>query len=379
MDVVQVSHLYRPSIGGIENYAHRLTDSLQRNGHSVRVLTTDFSFQNDESPLDAPDEARYCETTVSLLRNPFSLELYRVVRRCDADVYHLHSPFFLPTVETVHALPSSTPTVLTIHGFPPEDTNIDRVRNAVYRPVVQYVLDRVDEIIVLGNAEMRQLTDRYDVTPDTVSVIPNGIHPEEHDASDRDIEQFRRRYNVDASTPTLLFVSRLVQWKNPDVLIDTVTSELAGRELDVLVVGTGEESYVSELQRRADERFRFLPNLPFKDLQTAYHAADVFVHLSRSEGLSTVVLEAMNASLPVVSTPPGALEDVLTHRETGWVLDPSPSTCELARALRHVLDDSDRLRKYGERNRAYVRAEFDWKDIADEIQAVYERVRDRRQ
>jgi glycosyltransferase involved in cell wall biosynthesis len=374
MDVVQVSHLYRPSIGGIENYSYRLANSLRESGHSVSVITTDASLANDRSPLSVEADVTYCETTVTVLRNPFSIELYRTVQESTADLYHLHSPWYLSTLESVLTLPADTPIVMTIHGFQPIRSFAARVLDAAYGPFARYVLDEVDRTIVLGCSEKKRLLNEFDVSPADVSVIPNGIRPAEHDVRPADIERVQGEYGIDPSTPTVLYVSRLVPLKNPRLLVDAVSKGLPDVEMDVLLVGNGERSYVSDLGDRADDRVRFLANLPFEDLQALYHAADVFVMPSRSEGLPTVVLEAMNAGLPIVTTPVGALADVVDHREHGWVLPSPPTTRALARAIRFYVEHPTERRATGERNRAYVRAAFDWEGVARDIESVYEEV-----
>jgi glycosyltransferase involved in cell wall biosynthesis len=371
MDVIQVCHRYRPSIGGIENYVHRLHESLVAAGHGSSVITTDAGL--DEAS-DRRPEARYCETTAAPLRNPLSRELHRYLRSADADVYHVHGPFFLTTLEAVHAVPTDVPVVMTVHGFPPEFSPLERLRNAAYAPVVRHVLQRVDETIVLGPSEGRRLRERYDADEDEISVVPNGIHPESYDVPSEAVNRFRADQRLDPETPTLLAVGRLIDWKNPDVLIEAIVEGLPDRELDVLMIGSGEPSTRAALRQRADDRFRFRSGLPFEDLKAAYRAADLFVHLSESEGLSTVTLEAMNAGLPVVATPPGALADVLADGRTGAVLSMPPDPDEVAGVLSRYLDAPDMRATIGEHNRAYVREQFDWTDIGAAIEATYRRL-----
>lgn len=377
MEIVQVPHVYRPSLGGVENYVHRLNNSLRERGHEVTTITTDVSLANADSPLDPEPDVVYCPTDITLVRNPFSAALHRQVGRSSADVYHLHNVEFLSTVEAVHALPPDATTILTIHGFrPPPDSPLKRSLSVLYRPVARYVLDRVDRVIVLGETEKRELVAEFGVSPSRVDVVPNGIHPEEYDVSSARVEQFDRRYAVDPATPTVLFVGRLVPLKRPHLLIDAVTDYLDDCEMDVLVVGTGSDGYEQRLRRRADDRIQFLPNLPFDDLKAAYHAADLFAHLSGAEGLPTVILEAMNAELPVIATAVGALPDVLTHRRNGCVLGASPDARTVAAAIRYYVDHPEERERVGARNRELVRDRYNWPRIAEEILSTYARALD---
>lgn len=371
LDVLQVSHRYPPAYGGIENYARRLTESLRGAGHEVTVVTTDLGV--DEGSVDDFPEATYCRTTATVQRNPISLDLYRRLRRNgDGDVCHLHSPYMLPSLEAASALPESVPTVVTVHGFPPAENAVARLRNRAYRPFAQYVYNRSDAIIVLGESELARLLDHYEIDPEAVTVIPNGIDPDACDVPPGAAESFQREYGLDPETPTLLLAGRLVPLKNPDVLVEAVTDHLPDLNLDVLVIGEGGPGYVRDLKAAADDRFTFLHGPPRPVLLRAYHSSDLFLLLSNAEGLSTVLLEAMNARLPVVTTAAGGVGDVVAHRDHGWLIDSPPDPSAVADAIRHYCDQPEERRRVGEHNRAYVRAEFAWPDVSDRILDLYE-------
>jgi len=142
------------------------------------------------------------------------------------------------------------------------------------------------------------------------------------------------------------------------------------------VIGKGDDEYAGSLLGRADERTRFLSNLSFGDLKAAYHAADCFVALGTSEGLSTVLLEAMNARLPVVTTPAGANADVVSGPEHGRVVEMHPDPREVAAAIREILADEDERQAMGERNRDLVRQEYDWEVVYERIRETYEELLD---
>jgi len=371
MRVTQVAHVYHPSFGGIENYAHRLHRSLEADGHTSRIVTTDASLSPD-SPVDPEPHADYCKTTFSVVRNPFSIELYRRLRRDDADVYHLHSPWFLPSLEAVAALPDDAPVTMTVHGFDTGRSLTQRALNVAYWPFAQYIFGNVDRVFVLGASEGHRITRRFRTREGQISVVPNGIDPEPYDVPDGAVDAFNEKYGVDPDVPTVLYVSRLVPVKRPDLLVDAVTRYLPDEDVQVLVVGRGDDEYVGELVQRADSRVRFLSNLPFDDLKAAYHAADLFVALGISEGFPTVLLEAMNGSVPVVTTPAGAVPDVIRDPENGRVLDMHPTAAEVADAIREYLHDPERCRATGERNRALVREAYTWDGVYERIRDAYE-------
>lgn len=372
MHVGQVSHLYHPSFGGIENYVYRLNNSTRDAGHEATTYTTDLSLTNDASPLDTEENVHYCSTDASVLRNPVSRELHRRLRQQTHDIYHLHNPWFLPTLEAAHAIPDDVPTVMTVHSAQiTSNSPLVRGLNVAYKPLAQYVFNQVDHNFVQGATEKQRLLDRFDIRADDISVVPNGIHPDKYDVPEADVATIRERFDLDPDVPTVLFVSRLIPEKHPDVFVEALADHLDDIELQALVVGTGDEAFVTGLKDKADDRIQFLSNLEFAELKASYHASDLFVFLGTWEGLPTVILEAMNARLPIVTTPVGAIADAVTDQENGIIVSSPPDARAVATAIRYYLEQPSVRQTVGERNRELVHTEYQWDGIADSILDTY--------
>lgn len=74
------------------------------------------------------------------------------------------------------------------------------------------------------------------------------------------------------------------------------------------------------------------------DLGNHLRAADVFVLPSNHEGLGSVVLDAMAAGLPVVSTRIPGPTDVVEHETNGLLVAPGDAV-DLAAGLKRLADD----------------------------------------
>jgi glycosyltransferase involved in cell wall biosynthesis len=125
--------------------------------------------------------------------------------------------------------------------------------------------------------------------------------------SDADLEQPRQPF---AGPPhTVLSVGRLETEKNPLLLAD-VLAEL-GPDYRLEVVGEGPLD--GDLRARLDalgvaDRAQLLGYVPLDGgLLDRYRAADVFLHVSWTEGLPQVLLEAFAARAPVVATDVGGV------------------------------------------------------------------------
>jgi glycosyltransferase involved in cell wall biosynthesis len=87
-------------------------------------------------------------------------------------------------------------------------------------------------------------------------------------------------------------------------------------------------------------------------------AFDIFwlTSVPRSEGLPTVVVEAMALGLPVVSTDVGAIREIVHHGETGFVVPPL-SPRDLARVTMGLVEDPELRTRMGAAGRRFAVAE----------------------
>lgn len=116
----------------------------------------------------------------------------------------------------------------------------------------------------------------------------------------------------DPEVTTVLSVGRLDTEKNPLMLADVAQRLGPGFRLRIV----GEGPLEGELRERiadlgVDDRVELLGYVPLDGgLLDHYRGADVFLHVSWTEGLPQVLLEAFAARLPVVATSVGGVEAV---------------------------------------------------------------------
>lgn len=169
----------------------------------------------------------------------------------------------------------------------------------------------------------------------------------------------------DYSRRVVLFVGHRSVAKGWTTLLKTVP-ELVKRfpDLHFIVLGTEIEDEtnitwvpnesVKEVWRRyvvergLEGRFTIRENVFGDEKLGFYGRASLFVLPSYSEGFSMAVLEAMAAGLPVITTPVGALPEVLPE---GTPFVEPGDTEGLKKAMVDMLGDEGRRRDLGRRNR----------------------------
>jgi glycosyltransferase involved in cell wall biosynthesis len=91
------------------------------------------------------------------------------------------------------------------------------------------------------------------------------------------------------------------------------------------------------------------------------------------DGIPNVILEAMAAGLPVISTPVSGIPEVVRDRETGFVV-PERDPAAVASAIEIVVADPEGARAIAERGRALVHAEFELQRNVDRLVKLFEPV-----
>lgn len=100
--------------------------------------------------------------------------------------------------------------------------------------------------------------------------------------------------------------------------------------------------------------------------------ADIVVLPSFAENLPVSVIEGMAAGLPVVATPVGAVEDIVTHEQTGLLVAPGDVEA-LATALTRLVEDSDLRHRLGVAAAAVHRERLDPAPFAAAIRMAWRR------
>jgi glycosyltransferase involved in cell wall biosynthesis len=113
--------------------------------------------------------------------------------------------------------------------------------------------------------------------------------------------------------PYLIYIGALEPRKNLDVVVEALALGVIG-DLDLIVVGTGDSSYISKLKRqisaeRLQQRVRFYSELPRESALSLVATASALVFPSRAEGFGLPILEALALGTPVVASGIPAVRD----------------------------------------------------------------------
>jgi glycosyltransferase involved in cell wall biosynthesis len=291
------------------------------------------------------------------------------LRRLRADLYHSPHyvfPFFTPcpSVVTVHDV---------IHLLFPQYLP-SRLAGHYARFMIRRALDKAELILTVSDASKRDLLTFFDVRPEKIKVVPNGINSTiTKSLSDEELDRVRERYQIKGRT--VLFVGNIKPHKNVERLIAAfakVRENPGLSNLTLIVVGDDISKYPS--LRRAVVRHqvrgnvRFFGFVPEMTLVALYKIADVFAFPSLYEGFGLPPLEAMANGTPVVTSNISSLPEVVG--DAALTVDPY-NIDDIASSIRRILEDEHlkaRLIAAG-----YERARrYSWQQSVIQIHQAYQ-------
>ena len=183
----------------------------------------------------------------------------------------------------------------------------------------------------------------------------------------------RARLGAGNATPVILFVHRLSPVRRTLDFVPPLLAALGGRfgrNWLLVFAGGGPEldSLVAAISRAgANEQCRVLGDVPGHDLPALYGAADLFIHPSYAEGFPRVILEALAAGLPLVTTDAGGTSELLGPLQQQFVTSRDDAAGFATAAIR-LLENPELRRELAAENEQTVRR-FDTPVVA----AMYQR------
>jgi glycosyltransferase involved in cell wall biosynthesis len=183
----------------------------------------------------------------------------------------------------------------------------------------------------------------------------------------------RREARAELGLPSDAFVlgwvGRLSAEKGCDVLIEAL-ARLTSLPFLACVIGDGPQR--GALEKRAAE-LGLTGRLQWcgmrRDAARLFRAFDVFVLSSRTEGTPIALLEAMQASVPIVATSVGGVPDVLSPREAWLVASEDPAA--IAVAVRELHADPMGAARRAEASRRRLAEEFAQGPWLDTYERIY--------
>jgi glycosyltransferase involved in cell wall biosynthesis len=305
---------------------------------------------------------RHVRRALSPVHDPLGLlELTLLFRRLRPDIVHLNSSKAGVLGRFAAALARVPIRVFTAHGWAFKATSGLGARlylwsDRVVRPLTTMV-------ICVSQTELRAGLAARTCTEAKTTVISNGV----------DVDGAPKRREPEAGLLEIVSVGRLAEPKDFSTLVDAMAQlEPGTARLRVLGDGPLRASLEAQIaERGVSAAIELIGEVA--DVRPYLASADVFVLSSRSEGMPLSVLEAMAASLPVVATAVGGLNEVVLDGETGLLVG-AGSASELAGALPRLSVDRELRERLGDAGRERAEGDYSLQRWRSAHLALYRRL-----
>jgi UDP-glucose:(heptosyl)LPS alpha-1,3-glucosyltransferase len=340
--------------GGLQRDFLRIAQACRARGHRVRVLTLAWT---GERPQDLDIEvvaarglsgpARYrnfCTAVQHRLAQAPAAAVVGFNKMPGLDIYYAADPCYAHKARTQRG---------ALYRLSPRYRHFSHYERAVFAASAN------TEILLISDLQ-KPLFQHYYGTPETrFHSLPPGIDPSRR--ATPDAAELRRalraEFGIEATQPLLLMIGSGFRTKGLDRVLEGLAAlppALAAARL--FVIGQDDPRGFQRLARRLGigDRVRFFSGRD--DVPRFLQGADLLVHPAYSENTGTVLLEALVAGLPVLTTANCGYAGHVARSGAGQVLPDPFRQADFNRALAALLTG----------DRAVLRRRaLDWAEHAD--------------
>ena len=326
--------------------------------------------------------------------------VFGAVQRCldwnaeniDADLIHLHT-WYTHFGGVLAKLNYGIPMVLTVHSLEPLRPWKREQLGGGYDFscwIEKTAVEMADAVIAVSSETKRDVLRLFNVSPDRVHIIYNGIDLEEYQPV-RTTDALRR-YGIDPNVPFLLFVGRITRQKGIIHLVNAIKHMDRGFQV-VLCAGAPDTAEIATEMKEAVDAARAAHHgaviwieemVDKRTVYELYSQAAVFCCPSIYEPFGIINLEAMACETAVVASAVGGIKEVVVDGETGYLvpveqmqespfepLDPERFSRDLAARINELMSNRELRDRMGKAGRQRAIENFSWNAIAKQTHALY--------
>ncbi len=277
-------------------------------------------------------------------------------------------------IETAHQL--NLPSVWNPRESEPWQMYFDFLPTAVAHRALQ-CFSHPYQVVFVSHAS-RQVWERLN-SRHNFTVIHNSLNREKFAAALRrwPRERARKRLRIAPSQMTVLLPGTICERKGQIDLVEAVglMSDRHARQIKCLIVGSHSPGYLERLKKS----YRALPFgrrskikivAETSDPALYYAAADIFVCCSRMESFPRIILEAMAAGLPIITTPVFGIAEQVQENVSALFYEPGDAAA-LADAITRLMDDASLRQELAANTAAALDALIDFDSMVDRYAEVF--------
>jgi len=374
MKLLLINNEFPPIGGGGSTVTKYAIKHLVAAGHEVTLITSRYKDLKKEEVIDGakviriPAVRRFKDYSSmwELVIFGLSALVYTLAYSVRHKIDFIQAYFAVPAgwVAWVVRMVRGVPYAVYFGGSDIPGANPSRFKNVypVLTPLLKMIW-RGAEFRTVCSDELARLGKKADPGAEFM-VIPNGV----------ETNRFKPITRQENPKVKILFIGRLIPRKGFQRVVQALprVKELANSPFEVEVVGTGDHrEKLDEIAAGlgVSELIKYVGTVPYDQLEKSYQYADVFVLTSLSEGMPSVILEAMGCGLPVIASDVGGNNELVKEGENGYLIK-GDDVEKLAQDLARLIDDKEMREGMGRESRE-MSLKYDWREIMGKYNELY--------
>lgn len=390
MRVLITSDSYLPRLGGAEMHAFKLGLFLQREGHEVRIFTSEPGKESEDQKSPFPViRGKYSRKPRAILE--FYKKLYREVKWADM-VYSVYCHKIAAAVGLIRFL-QPVPQVISLQGrgildLPGNNWFFAKL-HTFYRCLS---LKRADKILA-SCLEFVDIAKRY-TSADKILYLPNAL----------DVEEFSVRLRNYSILPfdlkgrkMAVTVRRLVPKNGIQFLIEAISYVVKNFQNALFfIIGWGRlEDYLkNRVKELGIEKYvYFAGRIENNVLPDFLGLADLVIFPSTAEATSIACLESMALGKPILASKVGGFPEMVQEGVNGYLVNltdnlssdygapmtlPEEKLKDFANKIIKMFCDDELMENMGRNSRQIAESKFDWHKRIKEIIKIFNELRERK-
>lgn len=351
-------------MGGASVHLLDLAAGLQSCGYDITILVggQGVFLQHAQDRSLSCISLKYLTREIDLVIDIKAIfELRGVLKRLKPDLIHLHSSK-AGIIGRISAIGLPAPCIFTAHGWAFTE-GVSPRRRFLYRFIERLIAPLAKRIITVSDYDRTLALAGRVALPGQLAVVHNGMP---------DISAKMRAQRVAlGDIVRFVMVARFEAPKDQLSLLRAFAALPSG-QWRLELIGDGPQMQAAiDLATSLGLADSVIFSGACIDVASRLAASDVFILISRWEGLPLTILEAMRAGLPVIASDVGGVAEAVQDGETGYLIK-RDATGLLIERLGLLLADVEMRRRMGEAGRLRYESDFTFSLMLDKTIAVYE-------
>jgi glycosyltransferase involved in cell wall biosynthesis len=321
----------RFNIGGPSIHVKNLTEGLNGKRIETKLITGSVSpSEGDMSYIsnfkkDIRIVVPELQREINLRKDLIALfKTILIIHKFRPDIVHSHTSK-AGTIARLAAMICnffSKQKIIVVHTFHGHvlDAYFGHTKTSIFQKIEHMLAKATDRIIAISNTQKWELSKKYKIAnPSKISLINLGFDLRPFVHSEKFKGKLRNKIGVSNDTLLIGIVGRFAPIKNHKMFLDAAASYLdiaADKKVKFLLIGDGElrptlESYCLRIGLKDQVIFYGWE----KNIPMIYADLNILALTSLNEGTPVSIIEAMAASVPVVTTGVGGIKDLLGKPE----------------------------------------------------------------